>query len=48
MIRMILIEIYNPHKKRKILIAFDDMITDMPSNKSLNQQSLNYISAAEN
>ena len=30
------IEEYNPDKKRKILIAFDDMITDMLSNKNLN------------
>ena len=27
---------YNPNKKRKILIAFDDMIADMLSNKKLN------------
>ena len=27
------IEEYNPNKKRKILIAFDDMIADMLSNK---------------
>ena len=30
------IEEYNPNKKCKILIVFDNMITDMPSNKSLN------------
>ena len=30
------IEDYNPNKKRKILIAIDDMITDMLSNKKLN------------
>ena len=24
---------YTPHKKRKILIVFDDMTTDVPSNK---------------
>ena len=30
------IEEYNPNKKRKILIAFDDTITDMLSNKKLN------------
>ena len=30
------IEEYNPNKKRKILIAFDDMIADMLSNKRLN------------
>ena len=27
---------YNPKKKRKLLIAFDDMIADMLSNKKLN------------
>ena len=30
------IEEYNPNNKRKILIAFDDMIADMLSNKNLN------------
>ena len=30
------IEEYNPIKKRKILIVFDDMIADMLSNKKLN------------
>ena len=30
------IEGYNPNKKRKILIVFDDMIADMFSNKKLN------------
>ena len=30
------IEEYNPNKKRKILIVFDDMITDMSSRKNLN------------
>ena len=30
------IEDYNPNKKRKILILFDDMIADMLSNKKLN------------
>ena len=29
-------EEYNPNKKRKILIIFDDMIADMLSNKKLN------------
>ena len=29
-------EEYNPNKKRKILIAFDDMIADMVSNKKIN------------
>ena len=30
------IEERNPGNKRKILIVFDDMIADMPSNKKLN------------
>ena len=30
------IENFNPNKKRKILIVFDDMITDMINNKRLN------------
>ena len=30
------IEYYNPNKKRKILIVFDDMIADMLNNKKLN------------
>ena len=30
------IEKYNPNKKRKILIVFDDMIADMLNNKKLN------------
>ena len=30
------IEEYNPNKKCKILIAFDDMIADMLSNKKPN------------
>ena len=30
------IEEYNTNKKTKILIVFDDMIVDMPSNKELN------------
>ena len=30
------IEDYNPNKKRKILIVFDNMIADMLSNKILN------------
>ena len=32
------IEEYNPNKKRKILIAFDEMVTDILSNKNLIQQ----------
>ena len=30
------IEGYNPDKKRKVLIVFDDMIADMINNKKLN------------
>ena len=30
------IEEYNPNKKRKILIVFDDIIADMVCNKKLN------------
>ena len=30
------IEEYNPNKKRKILVIFDDMIADMLTNKKLN------------
>ena len=30
------IEEYNPNKKRKILIVFDDMNADMLNNKNLN------------
>ena len=30
------IEEYNPNKKRKIFIVFDDMIPDILSNKNLN------------
>ena len=31
------IEEYNPNKKRKILIVFDDIIADMLSNEKLNR-----------
>ena len=31
------IEEYNPNKKRKILIIYDDMIADMLNNKNLNK-----------
>ena len=30
------IEDYNPDKKRKVLIVFDDMIADIINNKKLN------------
>ena len=29
------LEDYNPQKKKRVLIAFDDMIADMESNKKL-------------
>ena len=32
------IEDYNPDKKRKVLIVFDDMIADMINNKKLNSR----------
>ena len=31
------IEEYNPNKKQKILIVFDDMVADMHNNKKLNK-----------
>ena len=31
------IEEYNPGKKRKVLIVFDDVIANMISNKNINQ-----------
>ena len=31
-----IIEEYNPNKKQKVLIVFDDIIADMLSNKKLN------------
>ena len=37
------IEEYNPNKKCKILIVFDDMIADM-----LNNKKLNYLLEAQN
>ena len=42
------IEEYNPNKKRKILISFDDMIADILSNKKLNTRVTNYLSEEEN
>ena len=41
------IEDYNPGKKRKKLIAFDDMIADMINNKKLNP-SVNCLLDVEN
>ena len=37
------IEEYNPNKKRKILIVFDDMIVDMLSNKKLNPIVIEFV-----
>ena len=34
------IEDYNPGKKRKVLIVFDDMIADMINNKKINRQKI--------
>ena len=31
------IDLYNPNRKRKILIVFDDMIADIMTNKNFNQ-----------
>ena len=42
------IEDYNLNKKRKILIVFDDVIADMPSNKTINPQQLNYLLEEQN
>ena len=42
------IEDYNLNKKRKILIVFDDVIADMPSNKTINPQQLNYLLQEQN
>ena len=34
---IIIIEKYNPNEKRKILIVFDDMISEMHNNEKLNK-----------
>ena len=39
---------YNPNKKRKILILFDDMIADMLSNKKLNPTVTELLLEQEN
>ena len=39
---------YNPSKKRKILIVFDDMIADMLSNKKLNPTVTELLLEQEN
>ena len=42
------IEDYNPGKKRKVLIIFDDMIADMINNKKLNPIVTNCLLEEEN
>ena len=42
------IEVYNPYKKQKILIVFDDMTVNMLSNKKLNQMVMYYLWEEEN
>ena len=43
------LEDYNPTKKRKVLIKFDDMITDMEANKILSTiKPMNWFYEAEN
>ena len=37
------IEEYNPNKKRKILIVFNDMIADMHINKKLNSMVIEFL-----
>ena len=39
---------YNPNKKRKILIVFDDVIADMVSNKKLNPTVTELLLEQEN
>ena len=53
MIRMIFIKNikeFNPSKKRKILIVYNDMIADILCNKKLNPivQPMNYLLEEEN
>ena len=42
------IDDYNPRKKHKILIVFDDMIADMINNNKLNSIEVNCLLEAEN
>ena len=42
------IEDYNPIKKRKILIVFDDMIADIINNNKLNPVVMELLSEVEN
>ena len=39
---------YNPNRKRKILIIFDDKITDIKSNKEIEARIENCLLGAEN
>ena len=41
------IEDYNPHKKFKVLIVFDDLIADMINNKKLNPIVTEYLLEAQ-
>ena len=42
------IEDYNPDKKRKVLIVFDDMIADMINNKKINPIVTELFTEVEN
>ena len=42
------IDDYNPSRKRKILIVFDDMMTDIMTNKKFQSIIKNYLSDAGN
>ena len=42
------IDDYNPNRKRKILIVFDDKIADIMSNKNFKPSSKNYLLDVEN
>ena len=42
------IQEYNPNKKRKILTFFDDVITDLLSNKKLNLLVTEFLLKVEN
>ena len=42
------IQEYNPNKKRKILTFFDDVITDLLSNKKLNLIVTEFLLKVEN
>ena len=42
------IDDYNPSRKRKILIVFDDIIADIWQTKNFKPWSKNYLLGAEN